>query len=820
MGVSFKDDYVKMDEKYGDQMYKMFGPTLLGFPLDVDASRLYMNTSETKQSLTLIDPDVARIQTGWERPLGKLNRAYKELKGTWEVVAIIPKFKNGFIYTMVLYNHDTDTYDMIEKQIAESLTEKFGYVYNTEVMDKLNVGDKVTDCILYKSTSYDQYMNYRYGKNAKVYYSTSTPTLEDAVLIRQGWADGVKSVEVDEIQVPINDNHVLLNLYGDDENYKICPDLGEHVKNSVICATRVINKNHLFVDMQPKNLREIYNTDTDYYANDDPIVYDINIYYNNPNPFPDNVFYHQLKGYYDDICKYTDQIYEWTRKIKSSSSHYTDNVSYLKSIYQHFNDPEYKWKNKDKAFGNMVVEFKVKSIIGLDSGSKLAGRYGDKGVVSKSVSDSKIRDMVKNTMDSILDVLGREINDEERSRLAEEICVVPDSQMPYTDEFPVDIILNASGAIRRLNSGQIYEVDLNFISESVRRMICTLSTIEEKENMIFDFLSMVNKDQYEFFYNMYKNYDKYLTINHRTVRLFDDKSKLKFIQDIEKNGFYLIKPPDSNIRYETVKALYEHFDFIKPLPLYIDIFGTRRRRIIKDGVVGDKYMMVLKHNNNKNFSARSTFRVNRANMPAKDNTKRNNRSAYSKNPIRIGESYNLMAAISGALLAEYNIFMRSSTLGRRSLQSILETEGNPLEIKRLKVQDNYVNANADILNAKLKSIGIKIELIKEGDDEPDMLYDAIMPLYIGKYVIYDSPLKKPMYNQLFRAFDKYVGSIDVVESYEGEKEDLAWKYVFDLPEIKELDIPDFIKEMVNKASKNHSEPITENPDDFNESEGE
>jgi hypothetical protein len=207
-------------------------------------------------------------------------------------------------------------------------------------------------------------------------------------------------------------------------------------------------------------------------------------------------------------------------------------------------------------------------------------------------------------------------------------------------------------------------------------------------------------------------------------------------------------------------------------------------------------------------------------MPAKDNTKRNNRSAYSKNPIRIGESYNLMAAISGALLAEYNIFMRSSTLGRRSLQSILETEGNPLEIKRLKVQDNYVNANADILNAKLKSIGIKIELIKEGDDEPDMLYDAIMPLYIGKYVIYDSPLKKPMYNQLFRAFDKYVGSIDVVESYEGEKEDLAWKYVFDLPEIKELDIPDFIKEMVNKASKNHSEPITENPDDFNESEGE
>lgn len=32
-----------MDEEFGDCMYKMFGPTLLGYPVDVDASRLYMN---------------------------------------------------------------------------------------------------------------------------------------------------------------------------------------------------------------------------------------------------------------------------------------------------------------------------------------------------------------------------------------------------------------------------------------------------------------------------------------------------------------------------------------------------------------------------------------------------------------------------------------------------------------------------------------------------------------------------------------------------------------------------------------------------------
>lgn len=804
MGVTFKDAYVEMDEKYGHQMYKMFGPTLLGFPLDVDASRLYMNTSETKQSLSLVDPDVPRIQTGWERPLGKLNKAYKQLKGTWEVLDIIRKFKNGNIYTMVVYNRDTDTYDMIEKYTAEKLTEKFGFLYNTEEMDKLKVGDVITDKIIYRSNSYDQYMNYRYGKNAKVYYSTSTPTLEDAILVRKGWADSVKSVEIDVITVPINDNHIPLNLYGDDTVYKVCPDLGEHVKNSVICATRVINKEHLFVDFQPKNLREIYNTDTDYYANDDPEVYDINIYYNNSNPFPDNEFFHQLKGYYDDICQYADNIYNWTKKIKESGSNYTDNVTYLKSYYQHFNDPEYKWKHKDKAFSNMVIEFKVKAIIGLDSGSKMAGRYGDKGVISKIASSPSVQNLVTNTMDSILDVLGRELDEEERAKLAENIVIVPDEQMIYTDDFPVDIVLNASGAIRRLNSGQIYEVDLNFISEAIRKKVCSLETIEEKENLIFEFLSMVNRDQYEFFYNMYKGYDQYITINHKTIRLFDDKSKLKFIKDIEENGFYLIKPPDSNIRYETVKALYEHFDFIKPLPLYIDIFGTKKRRIIKDGIVADKYMMILKHNNNKNFSARSTFRVNRANLPAKDTTKRNNRAAYSKNPIRIGEAYNLMASMSGRLLAEFNIFMRSSTLGRKSLQSILETDGNPLEIKRLKVKDNFVNANADIFNAKLKSIGLAVELLRGDEEEPTMIEDVVMPLYFGKYVIYDTPLNKPMYNTLFREFDKYISSIDVMESYEGEKEDIAWKHVFSLPHIQKLEIPEILKEIVIKSTKSET----------------
>ena len=143
MAVAFRDAYEEMDEKYEGQTYLMSANTLLTWPTDIDASRLNMNTSETRQSLTLLNPDVPRLSTGWENVLGRLNKnrtPYKQLDGHWVVKDIIRKFAKGEIFTVVLYNPDTDTWDMIEKPIAENLIEKFGYVYNTQRMEEMKIG--------------------------------------------------------------------------------------------------------------------------------------------------------------------------------------------------------------------------------------------------------------------------------------------------------------------------------------------------------------------------------------------------------------------------------------------------------------------------------------------------------------------------------------------------------------------------------------------------------------------------------------------------------------------------------------------------------
>lgn len=822
--IHLKQKLEELDEVYGgDEMFRIFGPSSLTWST-IDSSRAYMWNQHIKQSLTLLDPDVPHLQTGFENSVGKYNHAYKKLNGTWEVKQIIPKFSfpeemmgdpntNRIqIYTLVLYNKKNDTYDIIEKPIAENLTEKFGYVYNTSFMDSLKVGDKITDDILYKSTAYDDHMNYRYGKNARVMYTTSTDTIEDAIVIRKGWADGVKSVEIDNIQVPVNDNDVLLNLYGNDDNYKPFPDIGESVKDSLICATRRINKSHLLYDFQKEHMRELMDTDTDYYTSKDSIVYDINVYYNGDDEFPSNLFNRQLKRYYDDNCRYARDILEACNVIKRSGSKYTENVTYFRSHYLHYNDNEYKWKNKEKAFGHVILEFKVKSTIGLDLGSKITGRYGNKGVISRIMEEDESA-----FSESIVDLVDDgTLSEDDRRLLKAKINIVDDERMPYYIQdgkrVYADVQFNSSGAIRRLNPGQLVEVEVNFIADQVQNKIRHAKSLSEKEEILFKFLECVNQDQYTFFKNIYDSYEETKMIKGINVRFMAPRYKEAFIADVEKNGFYIVRPPHKPLLFDDIVRLYDTFPDIKPVDIYVDLFGMQQRKTMRKGVIGYQYILILKQNSNKNFSARSTFRVNRSNLPAKDIAKKTNRSSYARTPVRLSEIYNLMASISGTDLAEYNIFMRSSALGRKSLDRIIAADGNPLKIQKLKVKDTFTNANADILAAKLKTIGLRLYFSPIEEGRTTVHDDTkVCALHFDDYVIYDYPRYREMYQELFKRFKAKMNTFMMIESYRGEKCDICWDEIFNDSDIQaKYDITEDIKNQLKSVTKGRASSLMEN----------
>ena len=340
-----------------------------------------------------------------------------------------------------------------------------------------------------------------------------------------------------------------------------------------------------------------------------------------------------------------------------------------------------------------------------------------------------------------------------------------------------------------VNPAQLCEVEINFIAERIQNRLKTLKTLREKEELIFQFLSLVNDTECQFFHNMYNKYDYTETINGKKFRFLSPGAKEDFIHDVEEHGFYLIRAPHKPILYDEIKRIYDTFDWIKPVDLYINLFGIKNRKMMRRGVVGFEYMLVLKQTSRKNFSARSTYRVNRANLPAKDTAKKTNKSSYARTPVRLSEIYALFPSISGRDLAEYNIFMRSSAIGRKSLERILEAEGNPMEIIKLKVHHKYTNANADILNARLKCIGLGIKLIRDIDEKPiPDIYETneIGTMEIHGHSVVDYYRNYSIYLDLFEKYDRKMREFTMIESYVGEKSDTVWDQLCEDPDVKEL----------------------------------
>lgn len=794
-----KSVYEDLNKKI-TSMEHCYGPSLMLYPGGSDGSRLNMATQNQKQYVSLVNPDIARVQTGHENAFGKYSHAYKDLPGRWKIVDKILKFDNDTVYTLVVYNEDTDTYDMVEKQSARFIAEKFGYGYNTDFMDSLNVGDEVEDPIFYKSTSYDDHMNYRLGKNALVMYSSDVATYEDGVKIRKGFLDEFAYYEVDETKVPINGNDIMLLVHGD----RAFPDVGEIITDTdILCATRRYNSMYATYDFSEQNVRRVYNTDNKYYTKKKGVIYDIDVYYNGDDPIPDTIYNKQLIKYHDFCCKYADAMYKAATKIKESGSHYSDNVSYFRKKFKDFNDSKVKFKLKDKCFDHVVIIFKTKTIAVPNEGCKVVGRYGDKGVISKICDvDQKDRGFDNEEFEAhtkiLADILGLDVSDIDFSN----INIVDDESMYYMEDgTPVDIVLNATGAFRRLNTDQLYEVDLNFAAERHRQWITTLKDDDEKIKEIFKFIGMINEAQMQVFLNKYKV--KVQQEDGTVIEQADEEFKHAFVRAVEKDGYYFFKAPDAQLRYKAFQKLYDEYeDIMQEYQLYVNIFGMKKP-VLHKAVIGYKYMYLLKQTSTKNFSARSTGTTSKAGLPTKSSDKKENRICYSNTPVCISEVSDLQTQLLPVTLAEHNIWTRTSILGRKALGSIISATGDPLKIGKLKIRHEYVNNNVLAARARFKVMGFGYDFVTNASLREEEIGHIRQFIPVYSYTFFDAPINRKYYVYLVDKYNQKVRGGAAVDDKN------AWNDIVTSEEFKMVDIPPYIVYSVKHAIYDQYIPIEE-----------
>lgn len=668
------DSLLEEKNKEYDHKIDFLGSTLLSFPQYTSATRLTMYVNHMKQFNTLINPEFPRVFGGYENTFGRKSSAIVRSDDDYEVIERVEKFEDypGHIFALFLYNKEKDFYDVRVKRISEELTENYGFLYNNEHFNSLNKGDWIEKGeVLYKSTSFDKDNNYRFGKNALVGVMLHPFNIEDAYFVRKGFAKDMVSIKNDSVFFGVNDNDFLLNLYGDSEIYKSFPDIGEPIKNRIVAAKRRIINDQILYDMKKSNMMKLQPLSDKPFLSTGGIVVDIDIYSNKQiEEIPDTVYNQQVLYYLRNQLRYQNECLEICEKIVSSGSKYSDDIGYMTARLRHILDPDYVWRNNDSEYSNFMIDIKLVRDIPVNIGSKITGRYGDKGVVSKMVDDEKMPYII----------------------------------LPNGERRPLDVIVNPLSCPNRLNPFQWIEMSINHSSNVIAyRLEHDMKTNKER----FDYLMKYLK-----YFNEYGEADK---VRKGYAKLKTKKQQDKFWQNIYDYGIFVNYPPmwDDMPAIEKIERIRKEFN-IEREQVYVDKWG-RTIPIMNKLIVGEKYMLKLKQTSEKNFSARSTGFLSQKGVPEKSNKVKTNEILHSNTPIAIGrdENNNLGIGVHQFILAKQHLFYRNSPMARRETGKLYVT--NPLTKKKFKVKRKFLNRNVEILNAELKSLGLEIKFPFDGE---------------------------------------------------------------------------------------------------------
>lgn len=645
-----------------DSMEEMLGKGLMQpFSNTNSAVRKILHSNQLEQEISLMHPEPPVIQTGYEDRFGELSSSIVRLKHPIEVIDKICKFKNrpNDQYYLVYRDLETGEFDVFHRIGYCHYTEEYGFLYNNDLIDKLDIGYEVPKgTIIRKSNAYDEYMNRCDGVNLITGYVNTNKSMEDAILISESAAKKLASPFIKRVEVSVNDNDLLLNLFGDSTRYKSYPDIGEYVPNGILCATRREKTEECLYMQSIQHLETLLISDTKYTVTGQ--VIDIDVYCNNPEDLLTRVNNTQVKKYYDEHRRMIREIIECVDRIKEFYSEAS--LSYrLQELYDICKKEENLEKFVlDKPFSGTILVFHLLEENLPKKGDKITNRYGGKGVV------------------------------------------VPDDNMPVLDNGKrMEVCFNGFTCINRLNWGQLGENSLTFIGSRILDYISEnrISTADAID-MIYKYISFVSKPQA----------DMFMDAMYGDGVMPEDRDW--YIDQMINEGYIIIshEPISESINLDKLAEMYQAFPFIKPyraMSQIKDSNGNLRwvpsRRTI---VCGYMYIYRLKQYAQEKFSVTSLSSTNIKNENTRNKANKAYRAVSPNTPIRFGdmETGNLLHMGVEYVISTLMIHSLSPE-GRRLVKKMLT--GDPYHVD-IQLDSKSKNRNAEILNTYLKTRGLRI----------------------------------------------------------------------------------------------------------------
>lgn len=622
-------------------------------------SRKLMFSTQVEHKINLTKPEIPITQTGYEYRFGQHTSSLVIADQNYIVLEKIVKFTNDHYYLLVL--GEDGVYKILERTPYEHLTETYGFLYDNKYIDSLKQNSVIKEGeTVKKSTSYDEFNNRLDGVNLLATYTSNEYSKEDSIILNETAARKLSAPLLKTVQVIINDNDIPLNLYGDNDVYKSFPDIGEDIKDGILCALRREKIEECLFAQSSNRLKNLMMSDEKIIL--EGKVIDINIYCNKPEILNEYHF-SQLKYYYN---RHQDFVEDFVNKVGPIIESGKKCDYELQKLYYYckksLNGSQFI---KDKLFSNTVIEFIVQEDRPAAKGDKISNRYGGKGVIS---------------------------------------LIIPDDQSPILDNGEVvEIQWNSSTCFNRENIGQLFEMEINHIgSRIIEYMNTRVLDFDQALEMYIKFISIISQDQGKEF--------------KETLDKLDIDEKMRFIELVcqDKGIIISTRPMSDSMSIDKLRLLYKEFPFAVPHKMKVvqeDSNGNLRYIDARRPMIcGRQYVYRLKQYAEEKFSAVSLSATNIKNENSRNSSKKNYKSAYSRTPIRFGEMETGDLLHLGVENVIINLMIHSSSpKGRRLAKKLLTDDPfNP----NIVLDDESENRSVQILNAYLLTMGLELEFKK------------------------------------------------------------------------------------------------------------
>ena len=535
-------------------------PALNPFFRSVSGPRAAMFNKHVSQRPTISQPSSQRLQTGVGYELGKYTYKLQIPEGSY-VTARIPKYGTSLISssqfknplsTIIFVNDETQEVDCIDLVRFHSQHQYFGfeYKYDNDILADIHKGKRTyVDTVVADSPSKAPDGDYQFGIHANIALTSDPVVIEDGIKISESFAEKLKFSLFESRTVIFSNDTIGLNIYGDDDVYKMFPNIGDRIRDDgILFSLRDHDDEMAPADLSMSSLKYPTMFDTSTFGQPGAEVIDIEI----------------IKG---DVSR-TELL---TGMQEQLQHHHNAQVRYSRAIYD-----EYKRLMKESRgtlrlshrFNTLVKD--AYAIISADI-NKLSYRSRDKlnGWTVKVVYKYELTPKLAFKLTDLMGGKGV-------------VCeVVPDEQMPVNEiNIRADVVMDNQSLYKRTIMGKHHEIYINAAIDKLMYDIKNMvvegdkSTHLDAFNYVMGFYKIVSPPMYE------------LILNNE----FDG---VKHIEELLKGNIGLWLPANNPVDYmEVIQLLEKHYPAINSKVKFIGTDG--KMKTSKSNIpIGGCYMILL-----------------------------------------------------------------------------------------------------------------------------------------------------------------------------------------------------------------------------------